>query len=76
MLRVRCSALPSRGRLHQGLLGSTAAASGLGASDAPALALGDEVPPLLDLTQDAVALDHLAEARDQMFRGFTVSKID
>jgi hypothetical protein len=62
--------------LHQGLLGSAAAAGGLRAGDAPALALRDEVPPLLDLAQDAVALDHLAEARDQMFWGFTVSKVD
>ena len=56
-------------------LRAAAAAGGFGAGDAAAFALGDEVTALLDLAQDAVALDSLAEAREQMLGGFAVSKV-
>jgi hypothetical protein len=58
-----------------GALGAAAAAGGLGARDAAALALRDEVAALLDLPQDAIALDGLAEARDQVLWGFAFSKV-
>jgi hypothetical protein len=62
--------------LRRGLLRAAAAAGGLGAGDAASLTLRDEVPALFDLAQDAIALDGLAEAREQMLGGFAVSQID
>jgi hypothetical protein len=68
-----------RGQSNDGLrrdfLGAAAAAGGFGAGDAAAFALGDEVPALLDLAEDAVALDGLTEAGEQVLGGFAVSKV-
>jgi hypothetical protein len=65
-----------RRRLRRHSLGAAASAGGFRAGDAAAFALGDEVAPLLDLAEDAVALDRLAEAREQMLWGFTISKVN
>jgi hypothetical protein len=64
------------GCLRCRLLRAAAAAGGLGAGNAPALALGDEVAALLDLAEDAIALDCLPEAREQMLWGLAVSKVN
>jgi hypothetical protein len=61
--------------LRRDLLRAAAAARGFRAGDAPALALGDEVPALLDLSQDTVTLDSLTEACQQVLGGFAVSKV-
>lgn len=56
-------------RLHDGgplADRATATARGLCLGNAAPFALGDEVPALLDLAQDAVALDGLPEPRDQV----------
>jgi hypothetical protein len=63
-------------RLCRHLLGAAAAAGGFRTGDAPAFALGDEVAALLDLAEDAVALDRLAESRQQVLRGFAVSQVN
>ncbi len=52
-----------------------AAAGGFRPGDAASLTLGDEVTALFDLAEDAVALDGLAEARDQVLRRFAFSKV-
>ena len=62
-------------RLHQGLLGAAPAAGGLGLGDATPFALGDEVTARLDLAEDAVTLDGLAEPGDEMLGGLAVSQI-
>jgi len=56
-------------------LRSPAPPCGLRAGDPAALALRDEVPALLDLAQNAVALHDLPEAGDQVLWGFTISKV-
>ena len=63
----------TRKTLRDGALGAAAAAGSLGHGDAAALALGDEVPALLDLAQDAVTLDGLAEAGEQVLAGLTIA---
>jgi hypothetical protein len=62
--------------LRGGLLRAAPPAGGLRAGDTPALALGDEVAALLDLAEDTVALDRLAEARQQVLWGLAISKVD
>jgi hypothetical protein len=57
-------------------LGAAAAAGCLGLGDAAAFALGDEVAALLDLAEDAIALDGLAEAGEEVFRGFALTDLD
>jgi hypothetical protein len=61
--------------LRGDLLRAAAAAGRLGAGDAPAFTLRDEVTALLDLAQDAVTLHSLPETREQVLRGFAVSKV-
>jgi hypothetical protein len=73
---VRLCIVEGEVRLRRCLLRAAAAAGGLRAGNPPAFALGDEVATLLDLAQDAIALDGLAEARQQMLRGFAVSKVN
>jgi len=74
-MRDRGAGLRPGGSGGGGALGAAAAAGGLGTRDAAALAFRDEVTALLDLPQNAVALDGLAEARDQVLRGFAFSKV-
>jgi hypothetical protein len=62
-------------RLRRYALGATATAGGLRGGDTAAFALGDEVAALLDLSENSIALDGLAEARQQMLPTLTVSKV-
>jgi hypothetical protein len=54
-------------------LGAAPPARSLCPGNAPALASRDEVTALLDLAEDAVTLDGLAEPREQVLGGFAVS---
>jgi hypothetical protein len=56
-------------------LGPSTAACGLRGGDTASFALGNEVATLLDLSQDPVALNGLAEAREKMLSAFAVSKV-
>jgi hypothetical protein len=64
---------PGSGAPHLAAQRTRAAAGGLLAGEASALAVRDEVPAALDLAQNTVALDELRKAREKLVAGFAIT---